>query len=251
MNMIKNYSSLGLIFDNDDVEQLNKIYIKMQKILFPNDENDEYYSFDYNSLVLKANAKSLQPKIRDIDEISKTISNSKSGKKVYVLADFSKKSLKINDMTSKQQFLLKQTNNNENLHNKLINKQINPVIAIPKIHNICVKYLVEEYGLSDIRYDFISNIGICRIFKDEFNKQGINMKKKMHWNILIRNLEHLVTEDAKDFLSQIAFDMRDSDGNLMIPVFFAQLEEILLQYTKIQQKKYNINKEKYEKKEFL
>ena len=34
----------------------------------------------------------------------------------------------------------------------------------------------------------------------------------------------------------------------MIPVFFAQLEEILLQYTKIQQKKYNINKEKYEKK---
>ena len=77
------------------------------------------------------------------------------------------------------------------------------------------------------------------------------MKKKMHWNILIRNLEHLVTEDAKDFLTQIAFDMRDSDGNLMIPVFFAQLEEILLQYTKIQQKKYNINKEKYEKKEFL
>ena len=63
-------------------------------------------------------------------------------------------------MTSKQQFLLKQNNNNENLHNKLINKQINPVIAIPKIHNICVKYLVEEYGLSDIRYDFISNIGI-------------------------------------------------------------------------------------------
>ena len=251
MNMIKNYSSLGLIFDNDDVEQLNKIYIKMQKILFPNDENDEYYNFDYNSLGLKANAKSLQPKIRDIDEISKTNSNSKLGKKVYVLADFSKKSLKINDMTSKQQFLLKQTNNNENLHNKLINKQINPVIAIPKIHNICVKYLVEEYGLSDIRYDFISNIGICRIFKDEFNKQGINMKKKMHWNILIRNLEHLVTEDAKDFLTQIAFDMRDSDGNLMIPVFFAQLEEILLQYTKIQQKKYNINKEKYEKKEFL
>ena len=45
--------------------------------------------------------------------------------------------------------------------------------------------------------------------------------------------------------------MRDSDGNLMIPVFFSQLEEILLQYTKIEEKKYKINKEKYEKKHFL
>ena len=251
MNMIKNYSSLGLIFDNDDIEQLNKIYIKMQKILFPNDDNDEYYNFDYNSLGLKAPAKVFQPKLRESDTISNTNSNSKSGKKVYVLADFSKKSLKINDMTPKEQLLLKQKNDNFNLRNKLINKQINPVIAIPKIHNICVKYLVEEYGLSDIRYDFISNIGICRIFKDDFNRQGINMNKKTHWNILIRNLEHLVTEDAKDFLTQIAFDMRDSDGNLMIPSFFAQLEEILLQYTKIEQKKYNLNKEKYDKKQFL
>ena len=247
MNMIKNYSSLGLIFDNDDIEQLNKIYIKMQKNLFPNDENDEYYNFDYNSLGLKAPPKAFKPKLREIDNISKT----NSGKSVYVLADFSKKSLKINDFTPKEQFQLKQKNNNLNANNKLINKQINPVIAIPKLHNICMKYLVEQYGLSDIRYDFISNIGICRLFKDELNKQGVNMKKKTHWIILIRNLEHLVTDEAKDFLSQIAYDMRDSDGNLMIPVFFSQLEEILLQYTKIEEKKYKINKEKYEKKHFL
>ena len=91
-----------------------------------------------------------------------------------------------------------------------------------------MKYLVEQYGLSDIRYDFISNIGICRLFKDELNKQGVNMKKKTHWIILIRNLEHLVTDEAKDFLSQIAYDMRDSDGNLMIPSFFEVLNSIHL-----------------------
>ena len=239
MNMIKNYASLGLIFDDEDIEQLNRIYIKMQRIIFPEDENDNYYNFDFNSLGNKISNQLLKPNIRESDKFSSSKSIS-SGKSVYVLADFSKKALKINDITPKEEYE-RQLNNNI-IKKKEAKKNLDLVKIIPKLHNICIKYLIHKYGLTDIKYDFIHDIGICRIFKDELIKIGVNMNKKFHWVFLIRNLEHLVTEDVKEFMTQLAMDIKDTDGNLMIPFYFYRLEEILLQYTKLEEQKFKKEK---------
>ena len=104
-----------------------------------------------------------------------------------------------------------------------------PIEAIPLLYNICVKYIINLFKLERVSFNLLKGIGICKIFRDYFNKKR-GKKQKIHWMILIQNLESLVPEIVINFLRKIALDNKDSDGNITLQFYFSKLEQILLQY---------------------
>jgi hypothetical protein len=262
MNMIKNYESIGLLLDEEDVKNLNGIYTKLlNKIFNEYDDNiDNYYNM--NNIIPKKN---IQPKIKEKDEDSKSFSKSNndeinSNNNDYILGNLNiGNGIKINDISSRQYFINKKQINDEfklkakmnnNINNK-IEKKINPITAIPKLYNICEKYLKNYFQLENMTYDILVNIGICKLFRDDLIKKGVDIKKKMHWIFLLRNIDDIVAGDVKDFMEKLAKDYKDSDGNLNILFYFSKVEEILLQYFLMKDKENKLKESQKQKGLFL
>ena len=265
MNMIKNYESIGLLFDKEDIQTLNQIYTKLSNKIFKEYENnvDNYYNL--NSIIPK---KIIQPKIKDINnEETKSFSKSKNNENIndnndnkdYILGYLNiGNGIKINDVSSRQYFINKKQGNEEfklknklNVNNNQIEKKINPITAIPKLYDICEKYLKNYFQLENMTYDILVNIGICKLFRDDLIKKGVDIKKKIHWIFLIRNIDDIVAGDVKDFMEKLAKDFKDSDGNLNILFYFSKIEEILLQYFIMKEKENKLKERQKQKGLFL
>ena len=265
MNMIKNYESIGLLFDKEDIQTLNQIYTKLSNKIFKEYENnvDNYYNL--NSIIPK---KIIQPKIKDINnEETKSFSKSKNNENIndnndnkdYILGYLNiGNGIKINDVSSRQYFINKKQGNEEfklknklNVNNNQIEKKINPITAIPKLYDICEKYLKNYFQLENMTYDILVNIGICKLFRDDLIKKGVDIKKKIHWIFLIRNIDDIVAGDVKDFMEKLAKDFKDSDGNLNILFYFSKIEEILLQYFIMKEKENKLKESQKQKGLFL
>ena len=95
------------------------------------------------------------------------------------------------------------------------------------------------------------NIGICKLFRDDLIKKGVDIKKKMHWIFLLRNIDDIVAGDVKDFMEKLAKDYKDSDGNLNILFYFSKVEEILLQYFLMKDKENKLKESQKQKGLFL
>ena len=264
MNMIKNYESIGLLLDEEDIKNLNGIYTKLlNKIFNEYDDNiDNYYNM--NNIIPKKN---IQPKIKeDKDEDLKSFSKSNNDEisnnnnNDYILGNLNVgNGIKINDVSSRQYFINKKQINDEfklkskinNNVNNQIEKKINPINAIPKLYNICERYLKNCFQLENMTYDILVNIGICKLFRDDLIKKGVDIKKKMHWIFLIRNIDDIVAGDVKDFMEKLAKDFKDSDGNLNILYYFSKVEEILLQYFLMKDKENKLKESQKQKGLFL
>ena len=236
--MIKNYQSLGILLDSSCHKILNELYSKIKNQIFPKQKKEHKNSikYDENSPNIINTTKSIfnteennkenilktAPIINDKIEEEKVNTNTKSVNE-YILNKKILGSIKINDenkyITDKYKTIKPST--------KLINAD--PIEAIPLLYNICVKYIIDLFKLEKVNFNLLKGIGICKIFRDHFNKIR-GKKNKIHWMVLIQNLENLVPEVVINLMRKIALDNKDSDGNITLQFYFSKLEQILLQY---------------------
>ena len=236
--MIKNYQSLGILLDSSCHKILNELYSKIKNQIFPKQKKEHKNSikYDENSPNIINTTKSIfnteennkenilktAPIINDKIEEEKVNTNTKSVNE-YILNKKILGSIKINDenkyITDKYKTIKPST--------KLINAD--PIEAIPLLYNICVKYIIDLFKLEKVNFNLLKGIGICKIFRDHFNKIR-GKKNKIHWMVLIQNLENLVPEVVINLMRKIALDNKDNDGNITLQFYFSKLEQILLQY---------------------
>ena len=236
--MIKNYQSLGILLDSSCHKMLNELYSKIKNQIFPKQKKEHKNSikYDENSPNIINTTKSIfnteennkenilktAPIINDKIEEEKVNTNTKSVNE-YILNKKLLGSIKINDenkyITDKYKTIKPST--------KLINAD--PIEAIPLLYNICVKYIIDLFKLEKVNFNLLKGIGICKIFRDHFNKIR-GKKNKIHWMVLIQNLENLVPEVVINLMRKIALDNKDNDGNITLQFYFSKLEQILLQY---------------------
>ena len=236
--MIKNYQSLGILLDSSCHKILNELYSKIKNQIFPKQKKEHKNSikYDENSPNIINTTKSIfnteennkenilktAPIINDKIEEEKVNTNTKSVNE-YILNKKILGSIKINDenkyITDKYKTIKPST--------KLINAD--PIEAIPLLYNICVKYIIDLFKLEKVNFNLLKGIGICKIFRDHFNKIR-EKKNKIHWMVLIQNLENLVPEVVINLMRKIALDNKDNDGNITLQFYFSKLEQILLQY---------------------
>ena len=253
--LIKSYKSLGIMLDSSSHKILSEIYLKIKEQIFPkqnaekqnlnnkkeenstnlfnttnqnqadrksvlinNEANKQNNIYFKSAPVLKEkieyNFPSIQMEEQKIDP---------EGLNTYVLNKKILGTIKINDenktITDKYKTIKPST--------RIINSD--PVEAIPLLYNTCVKYIINLFKLERVSFNLLKGIGICKIFRDHLKKLRGN-KQKIHWMILIQNLESLVPEVVVNFLRKIALDNKDSDGNITLQFYFSKLEQILLQY---------------------
>ena len=184
---------------NNETNMQNNIYLKSAPIL------KEKIEYNYPTILME------EQKI-DPEGLNRYVLNKK------ILG-----TIKINDenktITDKYKTIKPST--------RIINSD--PVEAIPLLYNTCVKYIINLFKLERVSFNLLKGIGICKIFRDHLKKLRGN-KQKIHWMILIQNLESLVPEVVVNFLRKIALDNKDSDGNITLQFYFSKLEQILLQY---------------------
>ena len=250
--LIKSYKSLGIMLDSSSHKMLTEIYLKIKDQIFPKVSADKQNKNEDNSnnLFKTANQNHSESKQGLINnEISMQnnvylksapILNERidynftpiqmeeqkidpEGLNTYILNKKILGTIKINDesktITDKYKTIKPST--------RIINSD--PVEAIPLLYNTCVKYIINLFKLERVSYNLLKGIGICKIFRDHLKKLRGN-KQKIHWMILIQNLESLVPEVVVNFLRKIALDNKDSDGNITLQFYFSKLEQILLQY---------------------
>ena len=254
--MIKNYKSLGILLDPSTHNMLNELYSKIKYQIFPEQNNDAQNknNKEENPTNLFNNINQIQSDKKTVLNIETNLQNNinnnylrsdpdlnekipyqnitknfeeekidPNGINTYILNKKIIGSIKINDenktITDKYKTIKPTT--------RIVNSD--PIEAIPLLYNICVKYIINLFKLERVSFNLLKGIGICKIFRDYFNKKR-GKKQKIHWMVLIQNLESLVPEIVINFLRKIALDNKDSDGNITLQFYFSKLEQILLQY---------------------
>ena len=246
--IIKNYKSIGIFLDESNQQVLNDLYFKIKSNIFQKPKNDN----NTQNVITEENI------FKTIPTESKSIKNTEGN--VAQSEYNNKRSVQFQDLNEKNDFMRNEFDSDMYGVNKYaLNKKMygsikindesqpitsryksirpmnhivnaNPIEAIPLLYNICVKYLINKFKLERISYNLLKGIGVCKVFRDHLSSLKGGRKPKIHWVILIQNLENLVPEVVKNFLTQIAIDNKDSDGNITTQFFFSKLEEILLQY---------------------
>ena len=246
--IIKNYKSIGIFLDESNQQVLNDLYFKIKSNIFQKPKNDN----NTQNVITEENI------FKTIPTESKSIKNTEGN--VAQSEYNNKRSVQFQDLNEKNDFMRNEFDSDMYGVNKYaLNKKMygsikindesqpitsryksirpmnhivnaNPIEAIPLLYNICVKYLIKKFKLERVSYNLLKGIGVCKVFRDHLSSLKGGRKPKIHWVILIQNLENLVPEVVKNFLTQIAIDNKDSDGNITTQFFFSKLEEILLQY---------------------
>ena len=235
--MIKNYQTLGILLDSSCHKMLNELYSKIKNQIFPKHKkenqqepksifNTETSIKDINNNYIKNAPKinlNVQNKLEEEKANLNTNLNNINTINEYSLNKTILGSIKINDenkpISDKYKTIKPST--------RIINTD--PIEAIPLLYNICVKYIIDLFKLEKVNFNLLKGIGICKIFRDHFNKLR-GKKQKIHWMVLIQNIESLVPEVVINLMRKIALDNKDSDGNITLQFYFSKLEQILLQY---------------------
>ena len=249
--MIKNYRSLGIFLDSSSHKILNELYLKIKYQIFPKQKKEKQSKNEENSTSLFNNTVPTQPDIKPIISTEININNNNYLKSAPVITE---KFEYMNEQNELEMKKIESNDTNEYILNKKILGSIkindesktiidkyktikpstriinsDPIEAIPLLYNICVKYIINLFKLDRVNFNLLKGIGICKIFRDHFNKIRGN-KHKIHWMIMIQNLESLVPEVVINFMRKIALDNKDTDGNITLQFYFSKLEQILLQY---------------------
>ena len=117
--------------------------------------------------------------------------------------------------------------------------------AIKIMFTVCKDYIADKYKIENLTYEKISNLGICKLFKDEFAKYNISIKEKINLNSMInvfdaifrvthrpRGFDEDDINDVITFLSSYIHMNSDTEGNITVYLFIQKIEEVLLEYNK-------------------
>lgn len=244
LNLIKNYKELGLLIDKTEHELLNRLYskIKYKIFSFTEEDNQNIAERIYTNLFTEtSDSKNRSKQNITEDRIFgiKYPDNQEILNRTETLKNENFQSFNsLNEYFLYKKIPTSTTINGEiknsvkNQPMKQIPPQVNPkpVESIPELYNTCVKYIIQQFHLDKVDYNLLKGIGICKIFRDHLKKLQSGLKQKMHWFFLIQNLEQFVSEVVKQFLTQIALNYKDTDGNINVQFYFSKLEEILLLY---------------------
>lgn len=254
--MLKNYNSLGLLLDKQDQEFINILYYKIINKFFkgrnlntsPNSNLTSNKSVVFDNNDINTNTSGDIKKIRTFNKSRKNVTPpskiNEPSKKNYIKKE-NIKTNNINDENAINEYYLTRNymttvqingemqnipNENQTIKPIVHIVDSNPIEAIPILYKTCAKYIIEKFKLEKININLLKGIGVCKIFRDRLNNLPGGMKPKMHWIFLIRNIEHLFPEVVKNFLTQIAIENKDTDGNINVQFFFSKIEDILLRY---------------------
>ena len=256
--MIKHYKSLGILLDSSSHKILEELYSKIKYQIFPRKKKDNQNINNINN-INEENATNLFNNTNPTQPDRKSVLNTEENMKnnnIYLRSapDLNEKIIQQNFQNELEEEKIDPNGINTYVLNKKIlgtikindeSKTItdkcktikptiriinsDPIEAIPLLYNICVKYIINLFKLERVSFNLLKGIGICKIFRDHLNKKR-GKKQKIHWMVLIQNLESLVPEVVINFMRKIALDNKDSDGNITLQFYFSKLEQILLQY---------------------
>ena len=255
--MLRNYHSLGLLLDKKDQEFINILYFKIINKFFKGTNLNAYPNsnltsnksvfenndINTNTSINIKNARTFNKQRKNVVFTSSNNNNESLNKNIKKKENI--KTNKVNDENKINEYYLSrnymttvQINGQmQNIpsENQTIKPTVhiinsNPIEAIPILYKTCAKYIIDKFKLENININLLKGIGVCKIFRDRLNSLPGGMKPKMHWIFLIQNIEHLFPEVVKNFLTQIAIDNKDSDGNINVQFFFSKIEDILLRY---------------------
>lgn len=136
-------------------------------------------------------------------------------------------------------------NNNMNLIAHISNKERKTLInvadsadVVPELYKLCTEYLLKTYNLDFVDFNILRSIGICKIFREHLKQLKIETREDIDYLALVANIRPIINEKIYKFLEYFAFRNKNKSNNLInIQQFFAKLEEILLQYSKIDSNK--------------
>ena len=242
--MIKNYSSLGILVDDEDALLITAIGNKIKNKLFPegtdnNGDIDSYHrKIDMRNIGRALPIKTITPNLR-----SEAPPMVREEKKEYVLATFKNDTTTINELSPNDYIAMRKKNTNSKEENRKDN--VDHMTAIKIIFTVCKEYIGDKYKIENLTYEKIANIGVCKLFKDEFGKFGLSIKEKINLNSMIAFLDAIFRikhrprgfddEDINDVLSFLSSYIRmnsDTEGNITIYLFLQKIEEVLLEYSK-------------------
>jgi hypothetical protein len=107
-------------------------------------------------------------------------------------------------------------------------------VVIPEIYKFCTNYLINKYNLEKVDFNILRSIGVCKVFREHFKEKKINSRMDIDYLDFIGFFKELVSENAFKFLEYFASKYKNKDNNMInIQHFFAKMEEVLLQYSKI------------------
>lgn len=249
MSMLHNYSNIGLMIDSDDAIVLNEIYRKMEQKLF---QQQRIHSKTFN--VIETYGKTLPKKVFEANygelggnktALANQIDPKANVKTEFLIGTYKESSIKIQEYSSLDSTIKDNQKPNREIDiGKVIRQKqsetnIDPIEVIPNLFFACRDYLEMKYKLKTVDYSVLFNVGICRLFRDQLISKGVNIKKKTHYTIFLNAISDLFTEEknkeVKEFICQIVKIQKDTDGILNIQFVFSKIEEILLQYCKVDQ----------------
>ena len=251
--MIKNYKKLGILLDSSAHKMLSELYFRIRYQIFPKQKEDlqnktikkeENLTNVFNTIQTQSDRKSVLNTEMNIQNIQNKVNLKSSpnlGEKIEYLNshnEIEEQKMEQNEYILNKKIIGSIIINDENKtitdkyktikpRTHIVN--VDPIEAIPLLYNTCVKYIINLFKLERVSFNLLKGIGICKIFRDHFKKIRGN-KPKIHWMVLIQNLESLVPEVVINFMRKIALDNKDSDGNITLQFYFSKLEQILLQY---------------------
>ena len=242
--MIKNYLSLGILVDDEDALLITAIGNKIKNKLFPegtdnNGDIDSYHrKIDMRNIGRALPIKTITPNLR-----SEAPLMVREEKKEYVLATFKNDTTTINELSPNDYIAMRKKNTNSKEENRKDN--VDHMTAIKIIFTVCKEYIGDKYKIENLTYEKIANIGVCKLFKDEFGKFGLSIKEKINLNSMIAFFDAIFRikhrprgfddEDINDVLSFLSSYIRmnsDTEGNITIYLFLQKIEEVLLEYSK-------------------
>jgi len=138
------------------------------------------------------------------------------------------------------------SNNNEKNYNININAHVSmkersnlltsadSAEVIPELYSFCSNYLIKKFNLEKIDFNILRSIGVCKIFREHLKEKKIDTKIEIDYLILVDYLKELVSHKCYLFLEYFGSKYKDKNNKINIQFFFAKMEEVLLQYSKIE-----------------
>jgi hypothetical protein len=235
MGLIKYHDQIGLDIQEDERVGLEKMFTRLERKYFKIPTKHKTIKLSKVELVIDNRQKvELDLKVCREDTISKDI-------KLLEFKNLNNTKAIVfnNDNTSNP--LIRQYKSKKESHQEAKTREANTnvndtVTFIPILFDKCVDYLKVKYDLAEVNNATLHKLGVCSIFRDHYgaNKHNISIKEDVVYSEFVNTLNDLLGDcDLFRFLSYFSSKLKTDKDQINILYFMHKVEEILLQYSKI------------------
>lgn len=268
MCLIRNHEKLGLMLEIEEIVNLKNLYNNLENKLFPKKRvvqkiiknikhNDKNYIYADDKPKPEKNEKKEEDYFSSAKEVDYT-STRKSINLLKIKNEISAVNIKENVDYTYFDENQNTKNSNSNHSNLLIRNKLNPPVKqynpdysnknknfkkvndtasiIPELFELCTGYLKSKFKLDKVDSNLLSSLGCCRIFRDHLAENKIDFRNDVNCVLLMSHIKSIsiMSETLYQFLEYYADILKNKNGQINIQYFFMKIEEILMQYSKIQ-----------------